>query len=1231
MNSYTIRRASLGLFFGVILSAVLMPAEAVTVAQIPLNVGISAAKPNIMLMIDSSGSMDDDIVTTTTTSIVPSGMPSGSKPLKCSSSVSPGVDIPMVVNSSGTARFCLDPTCTPNKQQNFGSGKSGNTKCFKADNTQYTVVNYETKTKLGPYSGAQLNWYFKNANFAAGSLTDLPSATTSTTKRITIAKQAATDLISSLTPDPGERAGFRMGLARYDNSTQGGLLMTEIKDLDATQSTKLTTGVNGITPSGNTPLATTLSDIGKYFAIGETGNLKLHPNATTPTSKSIDDIFSKANGTTPRSITNKTCGSGTCTNTLAAPILGYCQKSFAILISDGLPNGDREISPSLRDYTGDCGTKNLCDATSDSTDLPGGTGAALTATGTLCGSGSPTQWYNKACKNGTKAGRKYERDGSDYLDDVAQALFEMDLRPTLDATDKAKYQKKNNVVTYTIGLADPNLQSDSVLKAAAAVAGGNFYFAGDSKTLVSALDSTISDITSKISSSASVVANTARLDANSAIYQGKFDSSDWTGSFSMFTITPSEDVNGDGELNTNANGSTEDTNNNGKLDGGKLNTTPIWNAVDHIPDFSSRNILTYKPGTPSVGVAFQCANLADSQKTALGISLATGACTSTTDHGVWRLNYIRGDASHEQLNPLRKSTDPLRSTDTTVGIFRNRTHLTQDPPVVTGPDPWLLGDIVNSNPVFVSAESYAYEDLANTTEASAYEAFVADNAARRKMVYVGANDGMLHGFDASADQTDSGKEILAYIPNAVYDGLDALSSPDYSHQYLVDGSPRVGDAYIGGGWHTLLVSTTGAGAKAVFALDITDPSNFGASKVLWEISDTNSPTATDLTTDTTTLRGFAKNLGYTMPQASIVKMKDGSWAAIVANGYDSVNNLAVLYIINVQTGNIIKAIDTQAGSATTPNGLSTPIAVDTDDDRIVDTIYAGDLLGNMWKFDVSSDNPSNWKVAYGTTTVPAPLFVACSDISACDTTRQPITGKPQVSGVGTTQSSGVMVYFGTGKYFETIDNTVTDAQTQSFYGIWDNNATVSKTTTVLQAQTIDSTTKKGGFNLRKTSNNTVNYPTKKGWYMDFLTPPATASDGERVISFPLLRDGRIIFNTLTPLPPPGTDICGKNSEGTSWLMELDALTGSRLADTATGAPWDITGDGMINGDDLVDNVAPSGKESTVGSAGTPGVVSAGAIEYKYTSGSREGEMETTTERGSKNSAVGSRQSWQQLQ
>ena len=1176
-------RTALALATLAILSAGQQCALAVTPAQIPLNIGVSAAKPNIMLMLDSSGSMDENVILPNP-SVTPTNTP-GSFTYSCTNKSSGGATPPstpsspvrMIVNSSGTPRFCKDAsTCNSSNQTNFGSGKYS--RCF--DNSKnYNVAYYNGATLAGgPYTGLQLNWYFSKNSFGQGSLVTVAS----TAKRIDIAKEAATELVDSLTPETGEKARVRLGLSRYDTDNDGGMLLSELKDLTGTQAATIKSQITAITPNGYTPLAETLSDIGKYFATGETGNLKLHPKSATPTSASVDTIFSKADGTS-RSIKNSTGNS-----TLATPILGYCQKNFVVLVSDGLPTQDDQISPSLSNYL----------------------------------------------------------NGPDYLDDVAKALYEMDLRPSLDAAKKAETATINNLITYTIGLADPALSSQSVLSNAAAVGGGKFFFADDSKALAAALDDTIADIASKISSSASAVANSARLDANSAIYQGKFDSADWTGSLSMLPLGLSEDINGNNNLDftdTNNDGDwdtgepTEDANGNGKLDAGAVGAE-IWNAAYHIPAYDStagRKLFTYKydatttPATKT-GITFACSNLSASQKTALGIT----DCNDANDQGVWRLNYLRGDWSHEVKNPTRVDADTIRSSTVGVGIFRNRSHLNKKTMVKEGADPWLLGDIVNSNPIYVSNENYNYDKLPSADGGSTYKDFVTNNTSRKKMVYVGANDGMLHGFDASATGADAGKEVFAYLPNAIFDRLSALSSPEYTHQYSVDGSPRVGDVYLNGAWQTVLVGTTGAGGKAIFALNVTDPANFGASNVMWEISDTASPKPSDLTTDSASFRGFANNLGYTLPQATIVKMKNGSWAAIVGNGYDSLNNLAVLYIIDVQTGHLLAAIDTMAGSATTPNGLSTPIAVDIDNDKVVDAIYAGDLLGNMWKFDVSSSTPSNWKVAYGTTSTPAPLFIACVNAASCVATRQPITGKPQVGRAGPSQSkTGVMVYFGTGKYFEEIDNLVGNAQTQSFYGVWDNNAAVAKSD--LQAQSITAEVELGGYNLRITTNNAVDYPTKKGWYMDFLKPSASISNGERMVSFPLLRGGRIIFNTLIPIPPDGTEICGAASEGTSWLMEMDALTGKRLEDSANGAPWDITGDGKIDAGDLVlynsINYSPSGKQSKVGVASTPAVVSNGALEYKYTSGSREAEVEVTTERSSSSSTTGSREGWRQIQ
>jgi type IV pilus assembly protein PilY1 len=261
---------------------------------------------------------------------------------------------------------------------------------------------------------------------------------------------------------------------------------------------------------------------------------------------------------------------------------------------------------------------------------------------------------------------------------------------------------------------------------------------------------------------------------------------------------------------------------------------------------------------------------------------------------------------------------------------------------------------------------------------------------------------------------------------------------------------------------------------------------------------------------------------------------------------------------------------------------------------------------------------------------------------------QPITAKPEVGKAGAGQTGGLMVYFGTGKYFESADTSTT--QTQTFYGIWDK---CGKTSAAgcdgrvsgrgsLQQQAITQELAQGGFNLRVTSNCTVNYGStplsgavsapctttanRLGWYMDFIQPatsnlPANSDLGERVVSAPILRDGRIIFTTVIP----STDAC--TFGGTSWLMELGSTSGQRLG----SAPWDINGDGKIDSNDLVtsggSSVAPSGKQSQVGIIESPGIISAGTQEYKYTSGST-GSLEVTLEAAG--SSTG-RKAWRQLQ
>lgn len=581
-----------------------------------------------------------------------------------------------------------------------------------------------------------------------------------------------------------------------------------------------------------------------------------------------------------------------------------------------------------------------------------------------------------------------------------------------------------------------------------------------------------------------------------------------------------------------------------------------WDAGSLVPAHGARNITTFKPGTG--GVSFAWANLSAPQQTALD---------GLDGLGAQRVDYLRGSDALEVKNG---------------GTFRNRTR--------------VLGDIINSDPFYVGAASFGNQKLPGT-EGSTYGAHLTAKALVPPMVYVGANDGMLHGFRA-----DTGVELLAHVPDAVFSPyLKTLTDPAYAHRYFVDGSPKAADAYFAGAWHTVLVETLAGGGKAVFALDITDPTAHAPSKVLWEYTDTD--------------------LGYPLGEASIVRMANGEWAAVFGNGYLSTSHSAVLYVVNIQTGALIRKIDTGVGAATpvaSQNGLAAPTVVDTNNDRIADAAYAGDLMGNMWKFDLSSATAATWDVAYKTGSTNRPLFVT----EAPDGTTQAITAKPAV---GRHSGGGVVVLFGTGKYLELSDRIVpSPAQVQTFYGLHDDGTRITSGRSALKQQKVVVEVSASGFDLRLTTDYKPG-PSDRGWFMDLPTP------GERQVSRPVLRGGRIIFTTLIP----STATCSYG--GTSWLMEVDAITGSRLEET----PFDVNGDGKFNSADWVFGtgdfdgdgtpetikVPVSGKKSKEGIIKTPAIIGAGEKEYKYASGT-SGNVEITVEPGSGGEG---RQSWRQLQ
>ncbi|MDP2326385.1 MAG: PilC/PilY family type IV pilus protein, partial [Gammaproteobacteria bacterium] len=487
----------------------------------------------------------------------------------------------------------------------------------------------------------------------------------------------------------------------------------------------------------------------------------------------------------------------------------------------------------------------------------------------------PTQYPNfpSGSDGFQPAGTATQEGHTLYLDDVAKFAYDTDMRATGNDLTGVSFNDplfpKQNLVTYTVGFAVAN----QMMADAARLGTGTYLLAGNEAELTAALQAALADIEARTSSAASVATNSTRLASNTFIYQARFSSGDWGGQLLAYPIGAG------GAIAT--------------LD--EVTGVPVlgsrsgWNSSSVMPAPASRKIYTYNPG-PKTGMEFVWSALTSAQQTALN----TNVSSVNDGLGQQRLDYLRGDRTNELPG----------------GPFRARSS--------------IMGDIINSDPTFVGNQNFGF-DLLPGAEGTSYKTFRQSTAYkdRRPVVYVAANDGMLHGFDA-----ETGVELLAYMPNAVYPMLRYLTDPSFnsSHRLINDGAPKSLDAYINGGWKTVLLGTLGGGGKGVYALDVTAPSSFSATRVLWEFTSAND-----------------SKMGDAIPQATIARMYNGKWAAIVSNGYNSSTGNAVLFVIDLETGVKIKEFDTGVGS---DNGLASATPVDVDGDRITDYIYAGDLKGN---------------------------------------------------------------------------------------------------------------------------------------------------------------------------------------------------------------------------------------------------------------------------------------------
>jgi len=528
----------------------------------------------------------------------------------------------------------------------------------------------------------------------------------------------------------------------------------------------------------------------------------------------------------------------------------------------------------------------------------------------------------------------------------------------------------------------------------------------------------------------------------------------------------------------------------GELLTGNSNATPPVAARD----VASRRIFTLS--TAGIGTPFQWEALDSGLRGWLNATPDARPEVSD-DLGAERLAYLRGDRRRELSAPQ--------------GIFRVRDS--------------VMGDVTNSNPVHVGAPNLAIRE-------AGYDSFLAAHRGRPHAVYVGANDGMLHAFDAR-----TGKELFAYVPRIMFARLAAYTSPDYVHRSYVDGTPAVGEARMASGaWKTVLVSGSGGGATGVFALDVTDPAAFSADKVLWEFNG-----------------AYDDDMGHVTQAPRIMKFRTAAatrnraatygWFAVVPSGFNNANpdRKAALFLLSLDKAageawkrntNYYKIVLPAPKDKTLVNALST-VGDYAAPDGSTRFLYAGDTQGNLWKFDFTGGAPWGDKAL---ALNREPLMVAMAGHGA-DAKRQPITVAPEI-GLG--PAGGAIVLFGTGKFVSAEDLGRSSRGVQTVYGVYDNGVAIpaGEARTQLQPRKAEPA---GGPGFPPIGGNAFVYGAfdgktgaRRGWYFDL---PAGPGQGERLVFKPVLSDGQLFFNTLIP----NASACSADGGGRS--CAVNAMTG----------------------------------------------------------------------------------------
>lgn len=855
---------------------------------------------------------------------------------------------------------------------------------------------------------------------------------------------------------------------------------------------------------------------------------------------------------------------------------GNCQQNFTLLITDGAWNGGSPF-PGTPDQDDD-----------DNTEFDGGVYAGS---------------YNESLAD--VAIDYYERDLQlGLLNEVPTSS-----RDKAGAADNAFENGGNermhqHMKTYTVGFGVNGLVNDDDvptdytqtfnwgnpttterkiddLRHAAVNGRGQYLSAGDAATLAESLITAFEEFQQGSGSASAVSFNSQEILEDTLIFRSFYNTKNNTGDLV-------------------AQGIDED---------GVIDAEVTWSAAERLDlvTYDERVIITFDRDptseTYAEGIPFRPTSITSAPRANTGAGINeiqrlafignTGAPQSQQDLEVLqRVNYLRGDDSNER---------PM-------GNLRER-------PVIEG----RLGDIVHSAPTFIGPPSRLGRDSPPFPQTDLYSDFRKANELRTPVVYVSANDGMIHGFNA-----ETGDEMIGYVPDNLMTNLFSNDITDlleyqYSHQYYVDSTPAVNDVYMdadGDGdkeWRTILISAQGKGGKALVALDITDPTRFdedNASQVaLWEFTDDDDTYPTDaagdpllddednLREDLQTPARPAKDLGYTYSVPTIVMSNivepdgENKWVTLFGNGYNSSAGIAKLFILFLDGGidsvwchpdmihtpvlngelrsdcvgkqEFVK-LDTGFGvQGGLPNGLGEPRAIDTDGNGTADYVYAGDQQGNFFRFDITDSDFRNWSVTK--------IFKAQYKPGTLDERDQPITTQP-IAIIHPTEEEGFIIIFGTGSYMRSGDST--DSEIQSIYGIWDRLSPELIMKSDLQEQVYTNLSDSLGL-VRTLSDNDVDYSIiggRKGWYIDLDSPPSGFPDGapaelpgEKAVRNIQLRGGLAFVNSIFPRSE-GSCV---GQAGGATLSFCPDTGGSRCFGNRT--VFDLNNDGVFDDNDDVNS------------------------------------------------------------